>query len=100
MEKKEIRKYKNESFKRIPIKTKIILKEDNILELVEKFVLPYLKKDDILTISESPLAITQGRAVLVSELKIGLLAKNFMEICKKNKARHRFAFTFKYAMCD
>ncbi len=85
MKKSEIKKYKNESFKRIPIKTKIILKEDNILDLVEKFVKPKLQKGDILTISESPLAITQGRAVLVSELKIGLLAKILWRFVKKTK---------------
>jgi len=85
MKKSEIRKYNNESYKRIPIKTKIILKEDNILDLVEKFVVPNFQDGDILTISESPLAITQGRAVLVSELKIGLLAKILWRFVKKTK---------------
>ncbi len=62
-------------FLRIPIKTSILTANDDILNIIEKFAKDTLKKGDIISISESPLAITQGRAVPVSELKIGLLAK-------------------------
>ena len=62
-------------FERIPLKTKILTAEDTMAEIVRTYALPYLKAGDIVTISESPLAITQGRAVPVAELKIGLLAK-------------------------
>lgn len=62
-------------FERIPVKTKILTKDDSMLDIVKEFALPLLKEGDVIAISESPLAITQGRAVPVSELKIGLLAK-------------------------
>ncbi|MBT7468970.1 MAG: hypothetical protein HN692_01025, partial [Candidatus Cloacimonetes bacterium] len=62
-------------FLRIPIKTSILTANDDILDIIEKFAKDTLQKGDIISISESPLAITQGRAVPVSELKIGLLAK-------------------------
>jgi hypothetical protein len=62
-------------FERIPVKTRILTKDDDMLDIVKEYALPLLKKGDIIAISESPLAITQGRAVPVSELKIGLLAK-------------------------
>jgi hypothetical protein len=62
-------------FLRLPIKTKILTAEDKMLDIVREYALPLAQPGDIITISESPLAITQGRAVLVSELKIGLLAK-------------------------
>jgi len=62
-------------FERIPVKTSILTKDDDMLEIVKEYALPLLKTGDIISISESPLAITQGRAVPVSELKIGLLAK-------------------------
>jgi hypothetical protein len=62
-------------FERIPVKTRILTKDDDMLEIIKEYALPLLKTGDIISISESPLAITQGRAVPVSELKIGLLAK-------------------------
>jgi F420-0:gamma-glutamyl ligase-like protein len=62
-------------FERIPVKTSILTPQDSMSQIVREFVLPLAKPGDIVTISESPLAITQGRAIPVSELKIGLLAK-------------------------
>ncbi|HCM16197.1 MAG: hypothetical protein PHS36_01475 [Candidatus Cloacimonetes bacterium] len=63
------------TFVRIPLKTRILNAEDEMLDILREYALPHMKAGDILTISESPLAITQGRAVPVSELKIGLLAR-------------------------
>jgi len=62
-------------FERIPVKTRILTKEDDMLDIIKEYAVPLLQEGDIITISESPLAITQGRAIPVSELKIGLLAK-------------------------
>lgn len=62
-------------FERIPVKTRILTKEDDMLDIVREYASPVLREGDIISISESPLAITQGRAIPVSELKIGLLAK-------------------------
>ncbi|TSA26451.1 hypothetical protein D4R71_03750 [bacterium] len=60
---------------RQPIKTKILTPEDDIIEIVLEYTEGKRKKDDIIIMSESPVAITQGRAVLENEIKIGLLAK-------------------------
>ncbi len=62
-------------FERIPVKTRILTAQDDMLSIVQEYAVPQLREGDIISISESPLAITQGRAVPVSELKIGLLAK-------------------------
>ena len=62
------------SFERIPIKTRILSEQDDIVEIVKKYTKGLLKKGDIITISESPLAITQGRAIPVKQLKVGLVA--------------------------
>ena len=62
-------------FERIPVKTRVLSSQDDMLQIVKEFALPLIQEGDILSISESPLAITQGRAVPVSELKIGLLAR-------------------------
>ena len=60
---------------RIPLKTKILTPDDDILSIVTESLAGQVTKDDIISISESPLAITQGRAIPISELKIGWLAK-------------------------
>jgi len=60
---------------RQPIKTKILTPEDDIIEIVLEYTEGKRKSGDIIVMSESPVAITQGRAVLENEIKIGLLAK-------------------------
>lgn len=61
-------------FERIPVKTRILSAEDKMSDIVREYVIPLAQPGDIVAISESPLAITQGRAVPVSELRIGWLA--------------------------
>ena len=63
------------NYLRIPLKTKILTADDDILSIVIECIKGKIEANDILTLSESPLAITQGRAIPVSELKIGWLAK-------------------------
>lgn len=62
-------------FARIPLKTKILSPADSVSDVFRNYALPYLKAGDIVTISESPLAIMQGRAVPVKDLHIGFMAK-------------------------
>ncbi|HHV36233.1 MAG TPA: hypothetical protein GXX77_00130 [Candidatus Cloacimonetes bacterium] len=62
-------------YQRIPVKTHVLSAEDDMLEIVQKYALPLMKEGDMLTISESPLAITQGRAIPVSEIRVSFLAK-------------------------
>jgi F420-0:gamma-glutamyl ligase-like protein len=64
----------NQYYLRIPIKTRIFKPGDDIVDIVREYVLPVYQKNDTIVISESPLAITQNRAIPVSEIKIGLLA--------------------------
>ncbi|HHE38821.1 MAG TPA: hypothetical protein ENL20_09655 [Candidatus Cloacimonetes bacterium] len=60
---------------RIPIKTRILSENDDILEIVRQYSKELIQDGDIISISESPLAITQGRAIPVKDIKIGILAK-------------------------
>jgi len=62
-------------FERIPVKTRILTPEDEIAGIVREYALPLMQEGDIVTISESPLAITQGRAVPVSEIRVSPLAR-------------------------
>ncbi len=59
---------------RIPVKTHVITNKDNMVEVVKKYALPEIKENDILFISEKAVAITQGRAYPVKEIKAGRLA--------------------------
>lgn len=60
---------------RIPVKTRVLSPADDIAEIIREFALPLIREGDILTISESPLAITQGRAVPADQIKPGWLAR-------------------------
>lgn len=61
-------------FLRIPIKTKNLTADDDIIEVIQEFTKEIIRDGDIIVISESPLAIIQGRAIPESEIKVGLLA--------------------------
>ena len=69
-----IRKVYGVNFIRIPVKTHILSPEDDMLEIVQRYAVPQMQASDMLAISESPLAITQGRAIPVSEIKVSALA--------------------------
>ena len=60
---------------RIPIKTRVLQSGDDFVDIINEYAKPYLQDKDILVISESPLAITQGRSVCINDIKIGLLSK-------------------------
>lgn len=60
---------------RIPVKTKVLSAADDMADIIREFALPLIRKGDILTISESPLAITQGRAIPADQIKPGWLAR-------------------------
>lgn len=62
-------------FERIPVKTRIFTAEDDISELISTYAIPLMQPGDICTISESPLAITQGRAIPVSQIRVSWLAR-------------------------
>jgi len=75
MSKNFLIKINNETYQRIPIKTRILCPQDDIVGIIKEYAASSLRNGDIISISESPLAITQGRAIPVSEIKVGLLAR-------------------------
>jgi hypothetical protein len=82
-EKKQTIEWLGKSYLRIPIKTKILTSADDIVEIVREFALPQMKPGDIITVSESPLAITQGRAIPVSKIKVGFVAGHLWKFVAK-----------------
>jgi F420-0:Gamma-glutamyl ligase len=74
-QKSKIIEVDNRTYLRIPVKTKILEPTDDILDIVRDSTKDLIEAGDLISISESPLAITQGRAIPVKDIKIGFLAK-------------------------
>jgi len=74
----------NEQFYlRIPIKTHVLSKDDNIIEAVEKYATPILQEGDIVFVSEKATAITQGRAIKLVDIRPRFLATFLSKYVKK-----------------
>jgi F420-0:gamma-glutamyl ligase len=58
----------------IPVHTKLITPNDNLLEIIDTYAAPQLRKGDILVIAESVVAITQNRIIRPENIKPGLWA--------------------------
>ena len=68
---------------RLPIKTHVVTKDDNIVEVVKRYAKPHLLNNDILFISERIVAITQGRAFPIKDIKPSPLAKFLVKFVHK-----------------
>lgn len=68
---------------RIPIKTHVLTKADDIVQVVRAYAAPVYHRGDVLFLSEKATAITQGRAVPVKEIKARFLARFLSRFVKK-----------------
>ena len=71
------------TFLRIPIKTHIISEKDDIVDVVDRYTKEIRKPGDIIAVSESVTAISQGRAIPEDQIKIGMLAKVLWRFVRK-----------------
>ena len=62
-------------FSRYPVKTHVVMKEDNLQDLLDIYVKDYLIDGDFVFISEKIVAITQGRAFPIDEIRPSWWAK-------------------------
>jgi len=62
-------------YARFPVKTHVIMKEDVPEDILDKYVKDYLEDGDTVFVSEKIIAIMQGRAFPVDEIKPSRLAK-------------------------
>ncbi len=74
----------NDTWERLPIKTHIITKDDDITAVVEKYALPHIQSGDMLFISERIVAISQGRAYPIKDIKPSRLAKLLVKFVHKS----------------
>lgn len=63
------------TYLRLPQKTHIITPDDDIVEVADRYTKAARQPGDIIVVSESPVAISQGRALKETDIKIGLLAR-------------------------
>jgi F420-0:gamma-glutamyl ligase len=64
-----------QTYARIPVRTHVVTENDDIVDVAEKYAGPLVRSGDILVVSEKVVAITQGRAVPVEQIRVGALAK-------------------------
>lgn len=61
-------------YQRLPLKTKLIMRDDNLIEVIKEFADDSLQDGDILFVTEKIVAITQGRAYPIKDVKPRKLA--------------------------
>jgi F420-0:gamma-glutamyl ligase-like protein len=79
----KIIKFDRRKYIRVPIKTHIVTDKDNIVDVVENYTAKIRQAGDIITISESVVAMTQGRAIPTSQIKPRLLARILWRFVRK-----------------
>lgn len=72
--KKPVIEFEGVRYLRIPVKTHVIMKGDNLTDVVKKFTKGKLLPGDIVFITEKAVAITQGRAYPVKDIRPRKLA--------------------------
>ena len=72
------------NYARLPVKTHIITSQDDIFTIVKQYVLPHLKEGDMVFLSERIVAITQGRAFPIKDIKPSWLASFLVKFVHKS----------------
>jgi F420-0:gamma-glutamyl ligase-like protein len=58
----------------IPVQTKLVTPGDDLLEVIDIYASPQLRKGDILVVAETVVAISQGRVIRPENIKPGIWA--------------------------
>ena len=72
------------TFSRYPVKTHVIMTSDSLEDVLEHYLKCYLQPDDYVFVSEKIVAITQGRAFPVDEIKPGWWARQLSKFVQKS----------------
>ncbi|MBI4433539.1 HD domain-containing protein [Candidatus Uhrbacteria bacterium] len=70
---------------RYPVRTHIVQASDDMLALIRQYVVPHLQWGDLLAISERIVAITQGRAYPLAEIRPSRWARLLVRFVHKSK---------------
>lgn len=74
----------NELFTTIPVKTHILRSKDNIMDILNKYIIPLSQKGDVVAIAESVVAILQNRAIYIEDIKPGYFATRLNRFFKQD----------------
>jgi len=72
------------SYLRIPVKTHVVMREDDLAEVLDKYTKEIRQPGDIIFVSEKIVAITQGRAFPICDIKPGWFAKFLVKFVYKS----------------
>jgi len=72
------------TWQRLPVRTHVITKDDDIADVIKKYASPHLQSGDMLFISERIVAISQGRAYPIKDIKPSWLAKLLVKFVHKS----------------
>ena len=70
-------------FARYPVKTPFIKISDNLEEIISRYVLPFVKKDDIVVLCQKIISILQGRVIYRKDVRVGFFANFLSKFVKK-----------------
>jgi F420-0:gamma-glutamyl ligase-like protein len=87
---------KSETYARYPIKTHIITSNDNLDKICANYAADQLRDDDVLFVSERIVAIMQGRAFPISDIKPNWLAKKLSRYV--HRSRHGIGLGSQWTM--
>ena len=68
---------------RYPIKTHFVGISDRLEDIIEKYVLPFIKEGDIIVLGQKIVSILQGRVIYKKDVKVGFWAKFLSGFAKK-----------------
>lgn len=71
-------------YERYPIKTHVVTSEDKIFDVIKKYAGPLKKSGDFLFVSEKIVAISQGRAYPIKDIKPSFWARFFAKFVHKS----------------
>jgi N-acetylmuramoyl-L-alanine amidase len=63
------------AFTAVPVRTHLLTEHDDMVQVVARYTKGIAEPGDVICVAESPLAVTQGRAIPSSEVKAGLAAR-------------------------
>jgi hypothetical protein len=72
-----------EKWGRFPVKTRLVLIDEDLDQVIEEYVKPELKEGDILCIASKIISITKGFYVKESDIKVSWLANFLVRFVKK-----------------
>lgn len=80
----------NDVYFRLPVKTGMITEKDDLFELLEKHVKPFLMSGDMIFVSEKVVALMQGRIIPIVDVKPSWLARFLARKVKNNYGTPEF----------